>query len=141
MADEILRADARLRRTTIIVLACAAILLAASLVAFHRWFAAASATDAIPMLILRVRTLTGITLTAVAVCLAALAWHAARSARRTRTTGRWPPLGARVVRDTPILVGGDAARRARLLDVTAILLALLAAGVAALGMQLLALLG
>ncbi len=141
MHHEILHADTRLRRTTIVVLAVAALLLAIAVVAFHRWFSAASETADIPTLILHVRAMTGLALLASAMCLAALAWHSARSARRTRASGQWPPLGARVVRDTPILRGDAARRRATLLTTIAVLLALLTAGVAAIGMRLLSLLG
>jgi hypothetical protein len=65
-----------------------------------------------------------------AVCLpvAALATWLWLEGGRVRRAGRFPPPGARVIRDTPILHGDAARRRATAYRIIAILLGLLSAG-------------
>lgn len=50
--------------------------------------------------------------------LGAVLWH---SALRTHAAGQYPPPGTRVLRDTPVLEGEAALRRARLLRMVAVL--------------------
>jgi hypothetical protein len=48
--------------------------------------------------------------------------------RRVRRAGRFPPPGAKVIRDTPVLIGRDARVRGATLQVTALVLGVCGAG-------------
>lgn len=50
-----------------------------------------------------------------------LAWHLGRLAGRIERAGRWPPPGLAVIRDTRIVTGSGAARRALALRLAALL--------------------
>jgi hypothetical protein len=126
LSEDILRADPRLRRLTLIVLGIAALLAMLGLTLFHRWLGDISNTITTDALITRVRSLIGLALTGSAICIAALAWYAARTGKRACTTRQWPSTDARVIRDTPIRRGNAALRIGRLLQVAAIVLIALA---------------
>jgi hypothetical protein len=49
----------------------------------------------------------------VGVTTALVAVSEARKARRSLSTGKWPPPGTRVLMDTPVVEGGPARRRAK----------------------------
>jgi hypothetical protein len=68
----------------------------------------------------------GMAMTGSAVCLALLAWYAAHKASRTRLVEQWPLPGTRVIRDTPIRRGAAARSIALLLNITAVVLLVLA---------------
>lgn len=126
MSKDILRADPRLRRIVWIVVASVAVLGVVVLFAFSRWLGDAAINMHPAELVPRMRSLIGVTLTGSAVCLAALALHAARSARRTLEMRQWPAPGVRVIRDTPMRRGDAAVRIARMLQAVSGLLVLLA---------------
>lgn len=105
-----LRADARLRRQTLIALSLASILAVVAIVGFRHWLAGLGMSDGTDLLILRLRRMIGIGLTGSAICAALLAWYVAHQASRVRATGQWPIPGARVIQDTAIR-RGDAARK------------------------------
>lgn len=136
MSTEIQRADAGLRRTTLVMLALAAILAVACVFAFHQWMLHQSAALPTEQLIVRLRHWIGLAMTASALCLLLLAGHSARAARRVAEQRRWPLAEARVLRDTPIRSGDAALRIGRLLNGTAVVLVLLALGVGLLSWRL-----
>jgi hypothetical protein len=65
--------------------------------------------------------------------LAAFLW---RTGARTHRAGEYPPPGSRVLRETPVLEGEAALRRARILRMLAVLAALLAVAVVLLAWRL-----
>ncbi len=129
MSEEIQRADVRLRRMTVVVVAVAALAALASVIAFQRWLADLAATLPTELLIARMRHWIGIGATAGSICILLLAGHAAIHARRINAGQRWPAEQARVLRDTVVRRGEAALRIGRLLNITA--LVLIVVGVAA----------
>jgi hypothetical protein len=138
MTTEILRADLRLRRVTIIVLALAVLVAIALVFAFQTWVTQQAASLPTQQLVARLRHGIGFALIASAMCLLLLAGYAGRIARRVMREHRWPLSGARVLRDTPVLRDHAAARIGRLLDIIAMVLILLVAAIAVVSWRLLA---
>jgi hypothetical protein len=126
LTDDMLRADPRLRRQTLIALGFAAILALVALVVFKHWLDAIGALPGTDILIYRLRRMIGMAMTGSAVCLALLAWYAAHKASKARLVEQWPLPGTRVMRDTPIRRGEAARSIALLLNITAVVLLVLA---------------
>ena len=137
MSNDMLRADPRLRRRTIGILVAAAVLCVAAVLVFQRWMlGVADEVQSLDALVPRLQTWTALALTGSALCLAVLAWLAARSGRRACQSEQWPLPGARVIRDTPMRRGAPARRVGRLLQVTALALIALAIGAALVSLRL-----
>jgi len=130
MNREILRADVRLRRISFAVLALAAVAAFILMFAFQRWLVRTTGTMPTAQLVVQLRTWIGSALVACGVCVLLLAGYSARLARRVVEQGRWPLAGARVLQDTPIRRDADAAKIARKMNLLAIVLMLVAAGLA-----------
>ena len=126
MSDDIVRADPRLRRKTLFALGLAAVLALVAIIFFQRWLNGIGAISGTDLLILRLRRMIGIGMTGSALCLALLAWYAAHQASKTKVAGQWPPPGARVIRDTAVRRGPTAGNIVRLLQLTAVVLLVLA---------------
>ena len=126
MTDDMLRADPRLRRQTLLALALAAILAVVAVLLFHDWLSGIAAIPGTDLLILRLRRLIGIGMTGSALCLAVLAWYSARKAAKVKIFQQWPLPGVRVLRDTPIRRGLAARSMGRWLNAAAAVLMLLA---------------
>jgi hypothetical protein len=122
MADEILRADPRLRRKTLIAIGIATILGLIVLAMFRNWLNEIGALPGNDLLIARLRRMIGIALTGCAICLALLAWYAVHQSARIRKALQWPVPGTRVLRDTPIRRGDAALRISRQLNALGITL-------------------
>ncbi|MGB0133485.1 hypothetical protein [Dokdonella sp.] len=137
MSDDMIRADPRLRRKTLIALAVAAVVAVIAVIIFQRWLGEISAISGTDLLILRLRRMIGIGLTGSAICLALLAWYAAHQASRTKAAGRWPLPDARVMRDTVIRRGTAARSLAQLLQLTAVVLLVLAFAMGYFSLQML----
>ena len=84
MTDDMLRADPRLRRQTLLALALAAILAVVAVFLFHDWLSGIAAIPGTDLLILRLRRLIGIGMTGSALCLAVLAWYSAHKAAKVK---------------------------------------------------------
>lgn len=136
MSEEIQRADLRLRRTTIAVLAFAALAALVSILTFQRWLGELAATLPTELLIAQVRRWIGVAATACSLCILLLAGHAAVQARRINAGQRWPVERARVLRDTVVRRGEAALRIGRLLNVTALVLIVVGAATALLSWRL-----
>jgi hypothetical protein len=121
-----LHADPRLRRQTVMALGLAAIIAVIAMILFKHWLDGIGALPGTDILIYRLRRMIGIGMTGSAVCLALLAWYAAHKSSRTRLVEQWPLPGTRVIRDTPIRRGAAARSIARLLNITAVVLLVLA---------------
>lgn len=136
MNHEVLRADVRLRRVSLAVLALATIVAVILIFAFQHWLVRTA--DAMPtaQLVAQLHLWIGGALVACGVCMLLLAGYAARLARRILEQGRWPLDGARVLHDTPIRRHAEAAKLARTMNLAAISLMALAAGLAALSWHL-----
>ena len=132
-----LRADPGLRRLTAVVLGIAAILALIAMVLFQHWLSGIGDIPGTDMLILRLRRMIGVALTASAVCLALLAWYAAHKASRIKVVAQWPLPGTRVIRDTPVRRGEAANRIRRLLNIVAVSLLVLAFGMGTISWQML----
>jgi len=130
MNREILRADVRLRRISFAVLALAAVAAFILMFAFQRWLVRTTGTMPTAQLVVQLRAWIGSALVACGVCVLLLAGYSARLARRVVEQGRWPLAGARVLQDTPIRRDADAAKIARKMNLLAIVLMLVAAGLA-----------
>lgn len=129
MTTEILHADRRLRRVTIVVLGVAVLAALALLYAYQAWLTRQASGMLTTQLVERLRHDIGIAVVASGVCLLLLAGYAGLMARRVKKEARWPLGGARVLRDTSIRRGQAALRIGRLLDIAAF--ALILFGVAA----------
>lgn len=133
MSEEIQPADPRLRRVTAIVLTLAVFAAALAVFLFQHWLRRQAATQPADVLIAQLRHWIGVAMTASGLCLLLLAGYAARLARMTLEQRRWPPQRLRVLRDTPIRRDKTATDIGRALNVAALLLVALSAGVAILG--------
>ncbi len=137
MNEDILRADPRLRRWTIGMLILAGVLCVGALFAFQGWMGATIGdVESLEDVVVRLRRWTALALTGSALCLAILALLAARKGRLACLTGQWPLPGARVIRDTPMRRGEPARRIGRLLQVTALVLLVLAVVAALVSLRL-----
>lgn len=129
MHTDIQRANPRLRRLTAVVLGVATLLALLLVFAFQRWMLQQAETLPTAQLIVQLRGWIGMALTASGLCLLLLAGHTARLARRVIAERRWPLATARVLRDTPIRRETAALRLARLFNIVAVALLVLAIGV------------
>jgi len=136
MNHEILRADVRLRRVSFAVLALATVVAFILMFAFQRWLVRTADMMPTTQLVAQLRLWIGGALVACGVCILLLAGYAARLARRILEQDRWPLEGARVLQDTPIRRHAEAARIARTMNIAAVLLMVLAAGLAVLSWHL-----
>ncbi|MEP7042311.1 MAG: hypothetical protein ABI843_04580 [Dokdonella sp.] len=136
MNHEILRADIRLRRVSLAVLVLATVVALILMFVFRHWLARTTASMPTAQLVALLRLWIASALVACGVCLLVLAGYAARLARRIADQGRWPLNGARVLQDTPIRRNGEAAKFAKTMNIVAVLLMMLAIGVAALSWHL-----
>ena len=136
MSEEIQRADVRMRRITVVVIAVAALAALASVIAFQRWLGELAATLPTELLIANMRRWIGIAATAGSICILLLAGHAAIQARRINAGQRWPLEQARVLRDTVVRRGEAALRIGRLLNVTALVLIVVGVATALLSWRL-----
>ena len=139
MSDDLIRADASLRRQTIVVLCIAALLAIAAVMIFQHWLTGIADIPGTDALILRLRRLIGIALTGSAVCLAFLAWYAVRKAALVGKFEQWPLPGVRVLRDTRVRRGKDAMRVRHWLTLAATVLLLLALAMGIISWRLLSL--
>lgn len=128
MNVEIQRADPRLRRWTFIVLSAAVLAAVLSMVAFHHWIDRSARLLPGPQFVFEVRRMMGFAITGCGLCVMLLAAYAARLAHRVTEQQRWPLRGARVLRDTRVRHGADAMSMARMLNMAAIGLIVLAIG-------------
>jgi hypothetical protein len=133
MTTEILHADRRLRRVTIVTLTVAALVALALLFVFNAWLTQLAASLPTAQLIERLRRGIGVAVVASGLCLLLLAGYAGRMAVRVKKEGRWPLNGARVLRDTPVRREQAATRIGRLLEIVAF--ALILFGVAAVALS------
>lgn len=137
MSDDVLRADPRLRRQTLVVLALAIVIAVTCTYFSLRWLLGVADLSATDVLILRMRSMIGLAVAGCAACLALLAGYSARKGQRALRFQQWPLPAARVLRDTPIRRGRTAQRIGRLLQVSAVVLALLAVATGAVSWRLL----
>lgn len=137
MSAEMLRADPRLRRQTLIALALAAVLAGVAIVIFQRWLLDIGTDPGSDLLILRLRRMIGIGLTGSSICLAVLAWYAVHKAARIKATGQWPLPGTRVIRDTAIRRGTAARKINGKLRAAALVLLMLAVALGYYSLQIL----
>lgn len=137
MSEDIVRADRRLRRQTIAVLGIATVVALLCIHYFQRWLLGIAGLSEPQALILRMRSLLGVALTGSAICLALLGGYSARKGQRALKFQQWPLPGARVLRDTPLRRGPAAQRIGRLLQVSAIVLLVLAVATGAVSWRLL----
>jgi hypothetical protein len=125
---EILEADARRRRLALLLAIMAALAGAALLVYLQyalQQLAILSRSDpdlAMARVLMAVRLLAA----ALMVSVPALGAYLFRQGRRIRRAGQYPLPGVRVVRATPVVTGPGALVRGRLLQVLAVVLALIA---------------
>ncbi|MEO7433791.1 MAG: hypothetical protein ABIR62_17630 [Dokdonella sp.] len=126
MADEIQRADPQMRRTTSIALILG-VLAALGLVVVFKWrLAAWVAATPTAMIVTGLHRGAAYALLGSGLCLLLLGGYVARLATRIRQQQRWPLDGVRVVRDTPVRRGADALRIGQWLNITALVLTLIA---------------
>lgn len=126
LSDDMIRADPGLRRQTLAVLGIALLLAIVSVFLFQHWLSGVANAPGTDWLILRLRRMIGIALTGSAVCLAFLAWYAARKAALIKKFEQWPLPGVRVLRDTRVQRGKAALRVRHWLILAAGILLLLA---------------
>ena len=136
MNIEIHRADPQLRRLTLPVLAFAMLLAILLMVWFHHWLDRSTLSMPSERLVLEMHRMIGITSTGSGLCTLLLAGYAARLGRRVIEERRWPLRGSRVVLDTRVRSGDDAAAFGRMLNVVAVVLIVLAIGFGVLGWRL-----
>ncbi len=134
-----IRADPGLRRQTFVVLGVAALLAITAVFAFQHWLTGVADSAGTELLILRLRQLIGIAVIGSALCLAFLAWYAARKAAQITKYKQWPLPGVRVLRDTPVRRGVDAMKVRLGLNVVTGVLMLLALAAGFVGWRLLSL--
>ena len=136
MTDDMLHADPRLRRLTVFALMVGGLLALIAMVLFQRWLNSIGGTPGTDLMILRLRGMIGIALTASAVCLALLAGYAAHKASSIKAVEQWPLPGTRVIRDTPIRRGEAAHRIERQLNIVAVTVLVLAFATGAVSWQM-----
>jgi hypothetical protein len=133
MNIEIHRADPHVRRLTLIVLS-AGVLAAILLVTwFHHWLDRSTIATPGDLLMLKMRRMIGITGMASGLCVLVIAGYIARLARRVLDERRWPPRSSRVVRDTRVHSGEGAVALARMLNILAVVLIVLALAIGVFG--------
>lgn len=137
LSDDMIRADPRLRRQTLIALGLAAVVAIVTIIVFQRWLNGIGSIAGTDLLILRLRRMIAIGMTGSAICLALLAWYAAHQASRTKSAGQWPLPDARVMRDTPVRRGAAARNLVRLMQLTAVVLLVLAFAMGYFSLQIL----
>jgi hypothetical protein len=129
------RADAAARRRALVAALAVAVAGVLAYFAFDAWVTdlqSRTPSDA-------AQALSGVLVWATAaVCVVVLAFavYAWRLGRKAATTGRFPPHGMTVVRDTSILEGPRAIVRGRMLQAVAVVLIVAAAALMALVLQL-----
>ncbi|MCB1632980.1 MAG: hypothetical protein KDI37_08975 [Xanthomonadales bacterium] len=139
-AQELHQADPAWRKN-VLWLAAGAVLLGVLLLLAYQWgvqrmllqLAERRVDDAVHM----ARWLGGTMALLLCLSCAALAWLSSRTAAQVLQQDRFPPAQARMIRDTPVLRGEAARRRARLLQLIALILPLTAIMATALLIQLL----
>ncbi len=136
MESEVVRADARMRMFTLVVLAIAVIAAVACVAAFSHWLGARAARLPTDLLVVELRHWIGIACTGMALCLLLLAGYAMRLARRVTEARRWPLPGARPLRDTPLRRNAAALRMAGWFRAGAVLALALALACGAIGLRL-----
>jgi hypothetical protein len=136
MAEEIQRADPRLRRTTTLVLTIALLVALASIFLFQSWLGRSVATTPAAALIAQLHRGVAFALLACGLCLLLLGGYVARMATRVDEQRRWPLEQVRVIRDTPIRHGVTALRIARWLNIGAVVLVLIAIAIGVVSWQL-----
>lgn len=129
MNTEIHRADPHMRRRTLVVMSAAVVVAILSLAWFRHWLDRSTLATPVDLFVLEMRRMIGITGMGCGLCLLLLAGYMARLARRVTEERRWPLKSSRVVLDTHVRYGEAAFRFARLLNVVAIVLIVLAIGV------------
>lgn len=134
-----IRADPGLRRQTFVVLGIAVLLAIVAVVVFQHWLTAIANVAGTDQLIVRLRQLIGIAVTGSALCLAFLAWYAARKATLITQYQQWPLPGVRVLRNTPVRRGDDAMKVRLGLNLAAGVLLLLAVAAGVISWRLLSL--
>jgi len=136
MAEEIQRADPRLRRTTTLVLTFALLIAIACIFLFQSWLGRWVATTPATELISQLHRGTAFALLASGLCLLLLGGYVARMATRVDQQHRWPLEHVRVIRDTPIRRGETALRIGRLLNIAAVVLVLISIAIGVISWQL-----
>lgn len=131
MSDiEIEPADPRLRRRAIIALVAAGLIGATGIAMLQQWLdelaRGRDATD--PGTLGLMATALALTIGIACASLLVLGFYLWRLGTRVHASMRFPPPGMRVLRDTPVVRGADASRRARMLQILAGVLLLCAAG-------------
>lgn len=126
MGGDIQRADPRFRRTTTVVLTLALFVALGLIVLFKWWLTRWVATVPSAMLVAQLHLGAAYALLACGLCLLLLGAYVARLATHIREQRRWPLERARVIRDTQIRSGSDALRIGQWLNVTALVLTLIA---------------
>ena len=94
MSDDVLRADPRLRRTTLAIVGVAAVLAVLGVFCFQQWLTSIGEQPGTDLLILRLRRMIALALTGSAICLALLAWYSAHKGTRAVQVRQWPLPGA-----------------------------------------------
>lgn len=138
---EIQPADPASRRQLLLALAGIVVLALAGWAALDRWLEHARLTLDPPAARAAVAGLLMWSTVAVCAIVCAFAAYAWRLGWTVAVHGRFPPAGARVVRDTPVLRGAAARRRGRLVQAVAACLAVLSMALLAVMHQLVSRLG
>jgi hypothetical protein len=128
MNAEIHRADPHMRRLTLVVMSAAALIAILLLAWFRHWLDRSTIATPADLFMLEMRRMIGITGMGCGLCVLLLAGYVARLARRVIEERRWPLKSSRVVLDTHVRSGEAAIRFARILNIVAILLIVLALG-------------
>jgi hypothetical protein len=136
MNAEIHRADPHMRRLTLMVMSAAVLVAILLLAWFRHWLDRSTIATPGDLLVLEMRRTIGITGMGCGVCVLLLAGYVARLARRVIEERRWPLRTSRVVRDTHVRSGEAAIRFARMLNIVAIVLIVLALGFGVSGWRL-----
>lgn len=136
MDIEIQRADVRLRRLTIAVLAFAAVAAVGVILLARGWMIRQALASTPEQLLAQMRHWLGAASIACGLCLLLLATHAWRRGRAALAQRRWPVANARVLRDTPIRRDDAALGIARLLTLVSLMLVVFAVAMIALSWRL-----
>ena len=124
---EIERADARLRKVAILVILLTLVVGAGAILALPHWFETLRLRPA-PRARQSLAAALVWSTAGISVMLLAVAAYAWRLGARARDASRFPPPGMRVIRDTVVLHGPAAGRRAKLLQALAIALGVCGVG-------------